>query len=111
MSVRELIEEMRREVRDKDLPPQRAAEITTKLTALLGNVLDEIRDAEMAFNRVLLTHLDAEKKANRARIVAQTTPEYARAKQAKDTQVVVLEMIRSLRQVLRTQTEEMRLTR
>lgn len=111
MSVRDLIENIRREVRDTDLQPTRAAELLTKLTALMGNVLSEINDAEMAYNRVLLDLLDQEKKANRAKIRAATTPEYSRAKQAKDTQVVVVEMIRSLRQILRTQAEEMRMTR
>lgn len=111
MSIRDLIEGYRREIRDSDLPPSRAAEILTKLTALMGNVLDEIRDAEMAFNVVLLGYLDSEKAANRAKLRAQTTPEYTRAKQAKDTHTVVVEMIRSLRQVLRTQGDEMRLSR
>jgi hypothetical protein len=111
MSVRDLIEGYRREIRDNELPPSRAAEILTKLTALMGNVLDEIRDAEMAFNVVLLGYLDSEKAANRAKLRAQTTPEYTRAKQAKDTHTVVVEMIRSLRQVLRTQGDEMRLSR
>ena len=110
MSVRDLIEGYRREVRDTDLPPIRAAEVLTRLTALMGNVLSEIREAEMNFNVVLLGHLDTEKAANRARLRAQTTPEYTRMKEAKDTHVVLVEMIRSLRQVLRTQAEEMRLS-
>lgn len=111
MSVRELIEALRREVRDTDLPPTRAAEVLSKLTALMGNVLEEIRDAEMAYNRVLLKFLDSDEAANRARIRAQTTDEYTRAKAAKDTHVVVVEMIRSLRQILRSQETEMRLSR
>jgi hypothetical protein len=110
-SVRELIEDMRRELRDDDVPPQRAAEILQRLTALLGNVLQEIREADMAYNRVLLGYLDSEMKANRAKIHAETTPEYARAKEAKDTNTVLLEMIRSLKVVLKTQAEEMRLSR
>lgn len=111
MTVRDLIETIRREVRDSDLSPTRAAECLTKLTALLGNCLQEIREADMAFNVVLLSHLDSEEAANRAKIRAQTTPEYQRAREARDTKDVVLEMIRSLKVVLKTQTEEMKLSR
>jgi hypothetical protein len=111
MSVRELIEEMRRELRDENVAPQRQAEILQRLTALMGNVLAEIRDADMAFNRVLLETLKTEEKANRAEIMAKTTPEYSRAREAKDTNTVLLEMIRSLKVILKMQQEEMKLTR
>jgi regulator of sirC expression with transglutaminase-like and TPR domain len=111
MSVRELIESYRRELRDEDLSPNRAAEVLQRLTALLGNVLSEIREAEAAYNLVLLTALDADEAANRATIRAKTTPEYARSREAQDTQKVLVEMIRSLKVVLKSQQEEMRLTR
>lgn len=110
-SVRDLIESYRREIRDTDLVPERAADLCAKLTALLGNVLGEIRDAEMAYNKVLLGLLDSEEKANHAKIRAQVTPEYQRWKEAKDAHTVTQELIRSLRQILRTTAEEMRLSR
>lgn len=111
MSVRELIETYRRELRDEDVPPLRVAELLQKLTALLGNVLEEIREAEAAFNLVLLQYLDSDEAANRATIRAKTTPEYARAREAQDAQKVLMELVRSLKTVLRAQQEEMRLTR
>lgn len=111
MSVRDLIEEMRRELRDEDVTPTRATEILQRLTALLGNVLQEIRESEAAFNGVLLAYLDSDEAANRAQIRAKATPEYARAREAKDTLTVLQELIRSLKVILRAQAEEMRLTR
>lgn len=111
MSARELIREAQKEVREGDLTPQLASDLLVRLTSLLSTVLTEIRDADMAYNAVLLAHLNGEEAANRARIRAQTTPEYARAREAKDTKDVLLELIRSLKIVLRTQTEEMRLTK
>ena len=111
MSVRELIEEMRRELRDEDVPPARAAEILQRLTALLGNVLQEIRESEAEFNGVLLKFLDSDEAANRATIRAKHTPEYARAREAKDTLTVVTELIRSLKVILKAIETEMRLTR
>jgi len=111
LSIRDLIDSYRREIRDEDLTPERAADVLTKLTALLGNVLTEIREADMDYAKVLISYLDTEEAANRATIRAHTTPAYTRAQEAKHTHVVVVELIRSLRQVLRTQSEEMRLTR
>lgn len=111
LTVRELIEEMRRELRDEDVSPQRAAEILQRLTALLGNVLQEIRESEAIFNGVLLKHLDVDEAANRAQIRAKATPEYARAREAKDTNTVLIEMIRSLKAILKVQAEEMKLAR
>lgn len=110
-SVRDLIEEMRRELRDEDVPPQRAAEILQRLTALLGNVLQEIRESEAIYNSVLLRFLNSDEAANRATIRSKDTAAYGRAREAKDTHTVLVELIRSLRQILRSQAEEMRLTR
>ena len=90
MTVRDHIESIRREVRDTDLLPDRAAELLNQLSALLGNVLDEIRDADMDYAVVLLKHLDSEEAANRAKIRAQTTPEYLRSREARDTKEIVV---------------------
>lgn len=109
MSVRELIETYRRELRDEDVPPLRGAELLQKLTALLGNVLEEIRTSEAAFNLVLLAFLDSDEAANRAQIRAKTTTEYARAREAQDTQKLLMELIRSLKIILRVQQDEMKM--
>ena len=110
MTVRDLVQDAAREIRTGDLTPGRASDLLAELTSLLSTVLTEIRDADMAYASVLLRHLDSEEAANRAKIRAQTTLEYARAREAKDTKDVLLEMIRSLKIVLRTMQEEMRFT-
>lgn len=111
MTVRDLIREAQVEIRKGDLTPSRASDMLAELTSLLSTVLEEIRDSEMFYNQVLLHYLDSDEAANRARIRAQTTPEFSRAREAKDTHTVLIELIRSLKMVLRAQTEEMRLTR
>lgn len=111
MTCRDLIAERSKEIRTGDLTPLRAGELLGELTSLLGTVLEEIREADMAFNRVLLTCLESETAANRAKVKAEVSPEFMRKRTARDTQIVLVETIRSLRQVLRTQSEEMRLTR
>ena len=111
VTVREMIHDMQREVRDTDLQPDRASELLTRLSALLGNVNDEIREADMEYSGRLLMFLESEEKANRAKIRAETTPEYLRKRQARDIKELALEMIRSLKYYLRAKEEEMRLSR
>lgn len=111
-TVRSRIDEIRREVLETaDLVPTRASELETKLAALLGNVTTEVRESELTYKAVLLGCLKSAEKANRARIEAETTPAYARYREAKDTHAVTVEMIRSLRAYLRNAAEEMRLSR
>ncbi len=110
MSVRELIRQMQQEVRDtSDLLPTRAAEILTKLTALVGNCNDEIREADHAYAVVLLQFLDADEAANRARIRAETSLPFLRKREARDAKELVIELVRSLKYFLKAKEEEMRL--
>lgn len=111
MTVRELIRHMQIEIRDTDLLPDRAAELLTKLTALIGNCNDEIRESDMAFHAVLLKYLDSDEAANRAKIRAQTSPEYLRAREAKDTKELAVELSRSLKYFLRAKSDELQLAR
>lgn len=102
---------MQVEIRDYDLTPDRACVLLAKLTAILGNCHAELTDAEIAFNEVLLTHLDSEEAANRAKIRAETTPEYRRKREASDTAKLVIALTQSLKTIIRHQGEEMRLSR
>lgn len=111
VTIRERIKAIQIDLRDGALTPDMARESLVALTALLGNVADEQRAADSDYKRVLLTCLDGDEAANRARIRAEVSPEYARAKEAKDTYTLVQEMIRSCRAYLRSLDEELRLSR
>lgn len=112
MTVRELVRGYQREIQQtEDLLPDRAADLLMKLTSLLGNCADEIRDADAEYGVTLLTFLDSEKKANRAKIRAEISPEYRRKQEARDTRELVVEMARSLKYFLRAKAEEMQLSR
>jgi hypothetical protein len=111
ITVRSLIRDIQIEVRDTELQPDHAADLLNKLTALLGNCNEEIREADVEYARVLLTHLESEEAANRAKIRAETTPEYQRKREARDTKELATELIRSLKYYLRSKEEEMRLSR
>lgn len=101
---------MQAEIRDTELQPDRAAELLTRLTALIGNINDEIRDADMEYAHVLLEALEGEEAASRAKIRAETSPQYGRKREARDTKELTLELIRSLKYFLRAKAEEMRLS-
>lgn len=108
--VRERIAEIQKELRDGALTPDLTRESLVTLTALLGNVNDECRDADIDFANVLQECYQQEAKANRARITAETKPQYRRKREAKDTQMLVIEMIRSCKTYLRSLDEEMRMS-
>lgn len=111
MSIRERIAKIQGELRDGALTPDLTRESLVVLTALLGNVNDELRAADHEYKVVLRAHLRSQETANRARIEAEVSPEYQRVREAKDTFTLAQEMIRSCRAYLRSLDEEMRLAR
>ena len=106
-----MVRRIQGELRQGALTPDLTREALVMLTALLGNVNDEQRVADAAYKAVLLAYLESDEAANRARIRAEVSPEYQRAREAKDTREVVVEMIRSCKAYLRSLDEEMRLAR
>lgn len=104
--MRELVRTYQREIQATTLDADRAAELLTKLTALLGNCNDEIREADAVYAQHLLQCLTSQKSSARARIAAETSPEYARKAEARDIKELVLEMARSLKYYLRSKAEE-----
>jgi hypothetical protein len=110
-TVRSLVRDMQVEIRDTELPPARAAELLTKLTALIGNCNDEIRVADAEYANTLLEAMRTEGAAARARVLAETTAQFQRKREARDTKELVQELIGGLKYLLRSLEAEMRLTR
>lgn len=111
-TVRDLVKSFQREIQQTaDLLPDRAAELLMQLTSLLGNCSDEIREANSEYAVTLLHFLDTEKKANRAKIRAEISPEFRRKQEARDTKDLVIELARSLKYFLRAKSEELQMSR
>ena len=110
-TIRERISKIQRELRDGALTPDLTRESLVVLTALLGNVGDELRIADHEYKLILRSMLRSHDNANRARIEAEVSDEYQRLRAAKDTETLVIEMIRSCKVYLRSLDEEMRLSR
>ncbi len=106
MTIREQIAQYQNEVLRGDLLPVRASEILVDISALYGNVLDRMKDTEMAYNKILLYHLEGEKVANRATIKSKITQEYQDLKDATNTEKLILQMIRSLSKLIKAKSDE-----
>ena len=107
LSIREQVKKIQDEVRDtSDLFPARASELLMTLSALLGNINDEIKKREIEYNKVLLGFLDSNEKANRAKIRADISPEYKNKMEARNTKELAIELMRSLKYYLRAKGDE-----
>jgi hypothetical protein len=111
LTVRERVKAIQGELLGGDVVPARARELLMTLTSLLGNCGMEVTRADAAYTAVLAQWLETDGKANRARIHAELTPEYAARQDARATQVLVIEMIRSLKTIVRSIETEMGLAR
>ena len=110
-TVRNMVWEMQGEILKGDLLPHRAAELLMRLTALMGNAAQEIRERDAIYANVLLALLKSSSKASHAKIEAETTDAFKRRQEARDTKDLTQELVRSLKYYLRTCEEEMRLSR
>src|SRR3990167_10539199 len=69
---------LRREIYDTDkLFPHRASEIMVQLSALVGNLNEELLRNEMAYNETLAKLVKDSKSVASAEIEAKITPQYA----------------------------------
>jgi hypothetical protein len=109
VTIRERIKAIQVRLRDGAPTPALAREAVMALTALAGNVADEERAAESDYKLVLNAQMEKYEKANRARIAAETTPEYRRWREAHDTAKLVDQMVISCRGYLRSLSDEMRM--
>jgi len=111
-TVRGMVRLIQVEVRDTpDLQPDRAAALMNKLTALIGNLNDEIRAADAAYAEVLLGCLDSDEAASRAKIRAETTPAFHRKREARDVKELAVELVRSLKYFLKAKQDEYQMSR
>jgi hypothetical protein len=111
MSVRELVGAIRKEVIAGNVSPQRAGDLAAQLSALLGNITDEVLKAEMAYNEKFVALIAEHEAKARAEIYAKATEEYRRLRGAEGMHTDTLEMVRSLRKVQDTYRAEIGATR
>ena len=108
MTLYERISVIQSQLAEGALTPDLARESLVTLTALLGNVNDLVRKTDHEYKLVLLGCMKGQKAASRARIEAETSEQYQRAREATDTADLVLEMIRSLKKYMESLSNELR---
>lgn len=111
MTTRDRIAAIHRQQLKGATTPIEASQWLATLGALIGNVLVEIREAEADYSVVYVTHLDAEGKANRAKIRAEQTKEYKRVREARDLLKQVEHQIATLKYLVKAHETEVRHTR
>jgi predicted membrane chloride channel (bestrophin family) len=110
-SIRQIVREIQVECRDTEVHPQRGAEMLTTLTAIQGSIREECRAADLAYDVKYLELFRIHEAANRAKLFANVTSEYARKREAADLLEECKQLIITLRQMLRTAGDEMRMAR
>ena len=110
LSIRDRIKLIQAQAIVGGVTPSQVRENLMLLTGLFGSVLDEHREADAAYMRVVVGYVELGDPVNKAEMRASISPEYARAREAKDTERLVLEMIRGAKRYLESLDTEMRLT-
>ena len=111
VSIRDRIRAIQTQAIAGAITPSQVRENLVLLTGLFGNVLDEHREADAALMRVTVGFMDQGDACNKAEMRAAITPEGARAREARDCERLVLEMIRGAKQYLQVLDTEMKLSR
>ena len=98
-TIRDIINEYRDEIYTSgELWMPKATQYMVELSALMGNISEEIATKERAYMVKLNSIIeDKDMSVARAEILAKTSDEYYEYKIAKDYNIVVLEMIRALK--------------
>ena len=105
---KELIGKYAKEVYQSNYTPDRALQILGELASLEGNVIDFANKCELAYNLRLQKCYEAEEKANRAKLMANTSPEYKAYLEAKALLKLVSGLQSSLKYFARAKEEEKR---
>ena len=106
--IKSLINGYRNRVFQENLPYVEASKILVELSALLGNINEEIR----ARHKEWIAHLSTTLMANprwgveRAKIIASGGGQWLALEEARAYKEVALEMLRALKYYLRTGQEE-----
>jgi hypothetical protein len=107
-----MIDEYRsRLLSSKDMHGDEASQILVELSALVGNVNEEIVVREMAYHRLLNDILSTPNMTSAAaKIRANASEEYEAWLRAKNSLTTIMEMIRGLKYRLKSLDEERRVS-
>ena len=107
--VRAMLKEYRQRFLHSDgVTKLAASQALVEISALLGNVNDEIRKADQAYYLKFDELLSGEKMpVSRAEVRMRSSDEYMRLQEAKNEFEMAMELIRSLKYLIRALDDEM----
>lgn len=105
---RGLIDEYAKEVYNSNYTPERALKILGELASLEGNVIDFLNKCELAYNERLQKCYEVAEKANRAKLIANTSSEYKLYLGAKALYKLMSGLQSSLKHFVRAKEAERR---
>lgn len=91
-----------------EMTPDLARKSLVQLTGLMGLAAEHLRECELAYKRVLVAKLSLFEKANRAKIEAEATVQFADYREAQDVFKSLDQMTMSCKAYLRSLDTEMR---
>jgi len=108
MSIRKMIDNYRKEIMDSEsLTIDRASQMLVELSALIGNINDEVLDLSQVYSQKQLDIVDKEGMSiAKSNVYMQTTQEWKDLERAKGYKEVTLELIRGLKYRCRALGEE-----
>lgn len=110
-TIRDLVNGIAIELRDKDLPPSSVRSHLMTLSGLLSACVLRTRQTELAYKRVLVQCMKEHGAANKGEMVAQTTEQFEAFREAKDVERMCVEMMRSCKAFLKSLDTEIGLSR
>ena len=108
MTIREMVNERLNFVRDniRDMDPTTAADVSTDLSLILGQVGDHEAGMRQNAYKVLILALEGETSHAKAESLMFASDEYKEYKRVQALKEAVLETIRSLRNKVRSMEKE-----
>lgn len=108
MSIRERVKALQTTMLGEEMTPEIARRSLVQLTGLMGLAAEHLRECELTYKRVLVVKLSEFEKANRARIEAEATDQFAAFREAKDVFTSLDQMTMSCKAYLRSLDTEMK---
>lgn len=109
MRNKEIIEKYRLELTSiKDLTVGRASEILVELSALLGSIVEEIREKDMAYINSVAYFYQQNERPSMVKIKLLTSQKYNEKIEARDNKSICSALIKSLTFYLKIKAEELK---
>ena len=111
MTIRDRVQSIAEAMAADDPPPADLRRYEVVLSGLLSHIHKHVASSEVSYKRILATYRGQYETAAEAKMHAEATDQYREWRESVAVKDSTQEMLRTLRSTLRSQSEEMRMTR